>query len=125
MATLYRGSRRARLNPTPRDRFCFTDLVSVATVYGGYDEENVATYDLPLDELCVVEVAGYDHDENSAPADCPSYVAPEGADVIVYEDEDERGQSHTCWRLVSDRAVSLTRHLGYLVDLDEDDSEDE
>jgi len=81
---------------------CITDSLSSAQTYAGRWGV-VYAVELDLDALDVVEVEGYDHDSDEAPGDSGEY--PD-ADVIVYEDEDERGQSHTTWRLVSARAVA-------------------
>src|SRR5690606_14852511 len=100
---LYQGSPRCKL--VIHDWPCLTPDLVVAERYAGRMGE-VFEVELDLAPLTVVEVPGYDHDTNEAPADDEAFRAAraaEGADVLVYEDEDERGREHTCYRLVSER----------------------
>lgn len=114
MATMYRADRNADRLATPAEGWCLTDDEARAERYGRAGA-TLATIDIDLDGLTVVEVAGYDRDENETPADSAAFRAAraaEGADVLVYEDEDESGRQHTTWRLVSDRAVAACRVVG-------------
>ena len=52
--------------------------------------------------LRVEEVEGYDRETNTAPGD-DDYITD--ADVLIYEDEDERGRQHQTWRLMTRTAV--------------------
>lgn len=86
---------------------CLTDDEDVARTYGSRGE--LATVSLDLSSLTVVEVAGYDRETNEAPGDRESdraALVAAGADVLVFDDEDERGRSHRTWRLVSERAIA-------------------
>lgn len=88
---------------------CLTDDRGVAEVYAGYDEDRVFAVEIDLTALTVEECPGYDRDENEAPADDDDYraaKAAEGIDVLVYTDEDEQGRQHTCWRLISEKALA-------------------
>lgn len=103
---LYHGSHRGELSI--HEGLCLTPDLDVAERYAGRLGE-VFEVEIDLSALTVVEVPGYDHDTNEAPADDASYRAAraaEGADVLVYEDEDERGREHKCYRLVSERAMA-------------------
>lgn len=89
---------------------CLTDDYSTAEHYagGGWVHE----VEIDMDSLTVERVEGYDHDTNSCPADSAEYraaKAAEGVDVLVYEDEDDRGREHTCYRLISDRALRAVK----------------
>lgn len=79
--------------------------------------------ELDLDGLNVVEAEAGDRDSATwaGDYDLESYAAA-GADVITYEDEDYRGQSHNTYRLVSERAVAAARVVAVktLGDDDED-----
>ncbi len=98
---------------------CFVDEFDRAEWYG----DNVFGCLLDLDGLTVEECEGYDRDSDDAPADCDRFraeAAARGVDVLVYDDEDEMGQQHTCWRLVSERAVAAVRATGVeILDADE------
>jgi len=100
---MYHGSHNnLRKTGAPHIGLCLTDSLSSAETYAGR-WGTVYEAELDMSELEVVEADAYDHDSDAAPGDNGEY--PD-ADVIVYEDEDERGQSHTTWRLVSARAVT-------------------
>ena len=101
---------------------CFVDEYDRAECYG----RNVFGAVLDLDALNVERCDGYDHTTNEAPADCAEFraaAAARGVDVLVYDDADECGREHTCWRLVSDRAVEMVRASGVEID-DEDEAYD-
>jgi hypothetical protein len=88
---------------------CFTDDRSAADSYACQGRAGeIATISADFDGLRVVELdAGYDRDANSAPGDddAAELAAEHGADVIIYDDEDIRGQSHRCWRLLTEAAL--------------------
>jgi len=81
---------------------CLTDDYDVACRYAT-QRGTVYVAEISFADLVVVEVDGYDRDSDVAPGDDGEY--PE-ADVLVFEDEDERGNWHMTWRLVSDAAVA-------------------
>lgn len=109
MTTLYHGS-HCNANLALHEGICLTDDESVASHYG----RHLHTVEIDLDTLTVEECPGYDRDENDAPADHDDYRAAavaRGVDVLVYDDEDEMGQRHDCYRLVSERALAAVREL--------------
>ena len=81
-------------------------LTTVADVAYGYGQQAIIVGDLDMDGLMVLTVEGYDRDENIAPGDDGDAL---GADVLVFEDEDQCGATHTTYRLMSDRAVGALR----------------
>lgn len=91
---------------------CYTADEQIAEHYAGWNGF-VATVELP-DDLVIEDCPGYDRDENEAPADSEAYrqaAAARGVDVLRYEDEDEMGREHACYRLVSERALGELRVL--------------
>lgn len=83
---------------------CWTDNSADAAEYAS---GSMWTCELP-EGLVVADCDGYDHDEDSTPADDPAYraaYAARGVDVVRYDDETESGSEMTCYRLVSQRAV--------------------
>lgn len=102
---LYHG--RHTGTPALHEGICLTSDADSAQHYAG-SRGLVASVTLP--EWAVVErCPGYDHDANDAPADRAAYreaAAARGIDVLLYEDEDERGCAHDCYRLVSERIVA-------------------
>ncbi len=105
--TLYHGSHK---NETlvAHEGLCLTSCESVAQAYAG-SAGTLHVVSLDMDALVVEECAGYDHEENDCPADYESFraaAAARGVDVLAYEDEDERGRRHMCYRLVSDKAIA-------------------
>lgn len=107
---LHNGSHSS--DNTVRLGMCWTDDESVAAAYacGG---SVVTISESVLADLVVVEAPAYDRAENFAQGDDAATLAAWGAvaDVITYDDEDERGRSHRTWRLVSDRAVAAVAAL--------------
>jgi len=85
---------------------CYTDDVDAARDYQG-KRGTLVTIEIDLSGLVVVEVAGYDHDADEAPADrdAEALAAELGADVIVYADETARARQHRTWRLLTPRAL--------------------
>ena len=109
--TLYHGSHKNTEGLVLHEGICLTDWEDVAEMYAGMRGE-VYEVAVELDALTVTEVPGYDHDTDDCPADHAEYRAAraaEGADVLVYEDEDERGEVTTCYRLVSEAAIAAVR----------------
>ena len=105
MTTLHHGSHCS--TTTAHEGQCWTDDDSAAEHYaaGG----TVTTVTVDLSALVVERCAGYSWDDNYAPADDAAFraaAAARGVDVLRYSDADDRGQEHTCYRLVSDRAVA-------------------
>ncbi len=86
---------------------CLTSDIDCARHYAGANG-SVAIVRLP--EWAVLESCpGYDHDENDCPADSAAYraaAAARGVDVLLYEDEDEQGRAHDCYRLVSQQIIA-------------------
>lgn len=106
---------------------CLTDDMDIAESYAG---NNGAIYEVELDlgALTVEECEGYDRDEDVAPADRDAFraaAAARGVDILIYDDEDVRGREHTCYRLVSDRAVAMVRAAGVEVEREDDDGWDD
>lgn len=101
---LYHGSHTG--TPALHDGICLTADRDCARHYAG--NGTLAAVTLP--EWIVVESCpGYDHDENDCPADSAAYraaAAARGVDVLLYEDEDEQGRGHDCYRLVSERVLA-------------------
>lgn len=84
---------------------CLTTREESAQVYAT-QRGQVVEVDLDMSDLEVVEVEGYDRNTNEARGDRAADIAEIEADVIVYQDEDEMGRSHDCYRLVSAKAVA-------------------
>lgn len=108
MTTLYHGAHTAY---EIHEGQCYTVSLDAAERFAG-SSGVIATVEIDLDALVVEECAGYDHDENYAPADDASFrraAAERGVDVLTYDDEDEMGQTFTCYRLVSDLALAAVR----------------
>lgn len=87
---------------------CLTDEDAIAAAYGEYgggnpDDAVVHEVTIDLDGLAVVKVDGFDRDTNEAPGDDHTW---DGADVIVFTDEDPRGNAHTTWRLMTPAALA-------------------
>jgi hypothetical protein len=104
--TLYHGSHRGTF--VAHEGLCLTDDQDVAETYAANGSTFAVT--IGLDALTVEECAGYDHDENDAPADGFAFraaAAARGVDVLVYDDEDEQGRAHACYRVISARALEM------------------
>jgi hypothetical protein len=85
---------------------CLTDSQRSAEAYG----QHLHTVEIDMSSLRVEDVEGYDRDDNEAPGDRDiSEWADSGIDVICYDDEDEFGRQHACWRLVSNKACAAVR----------------
>lgn len=82
---------------------CWTDEELSAEFYGGKGE--LAFGILDLSRLVVIEFSpgeGYDRDTDTAPGDDN---CNHGADVLIYGDEDPRGNYHVTWRLMTQTAI--------------------
>jgi len=104
--TLYHGSHKGVM--ALHLGLCLTESDRVAEHYAGMSG-SVTTVELDWTDLVIEACEGYDHDTNSCPADDEDYQAAardRGVDVLVYEDEDEHGAQHECYRLVSARALA-------------------
>lgn len=102
--TLYHGHHTG--TPTLHEGICLTADIDCARHYAGAG--HIAAVTLP-EWAVVADCPGYDHDENDCPADHATYraaAAARGVDVLTYDDEDETGRAHTCYRLVSDRVLA-------------------
>jgi hypothetical protein len=103
---------------------CFVDEYDVAERYArGGDTCGIL---LDMSALVVESCEGYDRAEDYAQADSAEFraaAAARGVDILVYDDEDINGNSHTCYRLVSERAVAMARATGVEL-LDADEAED-
>lgn len=102
----FHGSHTGRF--VAHEGLCLTTDEQVAIHYAG-PTGKVFAVEISIDGLTIEDCDGYDRDENEAPADRKSFrasAAARGVDILRYEDEDDRGQQHTCYRLVSDRAVA-------------------
>ena len=109
MTTYYHGAHTAY---EPHEGQCYTDDRQVAEHFAGRSGI-VATVEL-AGSLVVERCSGYDHETNYAPADDATYraaAAERGVDILLYEDEDDRGAEATCWRIVSARALESLRVL--------------
>lgn len=103
MSIVYHGSHNDLMGTnTPHEGMCFTDSLTSAEAYGD------TIYELDLSNLEIIECEGYDRNENYAPADSEDFRAKyQGqCDVLEYEDEDENGRAHTCYRIISERAIA-------------------
>lgn len=110
MTILYRAHRQSEALHTPKEGWCLTDDIDLARRYGRY----VAFVEVDLDTLVVTEVEGYDRVENHTPADSKAFratYAEQGVDILGYEDENEVGEWHYTWRLISDAASAASRVL--------------
>jgi hypothetical protein len=97
---VYHGSHNNLLGTgSAHEGMCFTESIDSAESYGS------EIYTLDLDGLTIVECDGYDREENYAPADSSAYRSKFDCDVIKYDDEDEHGRQHTCYRILSARAI--------------------
>lgn len=96
---LYHGTHTGRIDHAAHLGLCLTDDLEIATRYAG-TKGTVFAADVDVSDA--VEVAGYDHDSNTAPGD---ELEDCGADVITFGDEDECGRQHQTYRLMSAAAV--------------------
>lgn len=89
---------------------CLTDSKQAADAYACGNEAQVFAVELDMDGLNVVDMDdSYDREENEAPGDRGEdldRMQAEGIDIITYDDEDEHGRMHACWRIISERALA-------------------
>ena len=100
---LYHGSHNQLMGTNiAHEGMCFTSDIDTAMIYGS------DVYTLDASNLVMIDVDGYDRNENYAPADSDEYRAQFVgiADVLVYDDEDENGRAHTCYRIISADAIN-------------------
>jgi len=116
---LYHG---AHTKFTPHVGICLTDDPDAARAYAQQGSSGeIAQVHLDLSNLHVYDVEGYDRDSNDAPGDDGQTI--DGADVLVYQDEDEMGRQHMTWRLMSPDAVKAM-HVEQVVPAVEEDDDD-
>lgn len=120
MATFYRAHNNRDALAAPAEGWCLTNDRDIALRYGFF----LATVKLDMDELTTCEVEGYDHDSDTTPADSRAFRAAQGADVLTYDDETERGEFHRTWRLASNAAVAACRVVSVFNRDDLDDLND-
>ena len=97
---LYHGSHNDLMNTGAiHEGLCLTDNIEIAEQYA----KNGTVYSVEVSDNAVVEkCAGYDREENYAPADSETFRASQaarGVDVLRYTDEDDAGAEHECYRL--------------------------
>lgn len=98
MSRMYHG---AHTRFSVHQGLCLTDDAMAAGHYAC--EGEVATMDVDLSGLRLVEIDGYDPETNTAPGDDGN---DHGADVLIYADSDPNGWTHRTWRLMSAAAVA-------------------
>jgi hypothetical protein len=108
MPKLYHGSRKT---PVLHVGICLTPDQVAAVSYiqlGDTSAERIATVQLDWSDLTVEDVADYDRETDTTPAD---YMVEgwTGADVIEYMDEAPGGYQHRTYRLMTARAVAAAR----------------
>jgi len=84
---------------------CLTTREESAQAYAGQAGQ-VLTVEIDWSDLDLEEVDGYDRDTNEARGDRADDLAAIECDVLLYQDEDEFGRRHDCYRLVSAKAVA-------------------
>ncbi len=114
VTTLYHGSHKNKKALKVHAGLCLTDRAEVAEQYAG---RKGTTYwvDVELAGLVVMSAGGYDRDRNEAPGDTDESIQEwltKGADVVRYEDEDEQGRRHDCWRLLSAKSLAAVTESG-------------
>lgn len=98
---VYHGAHSAYVNHIGQ---CWTDEELSAEFYAG-DSGFLAIGILDMSRLVVIEFSpgeGYDRDTDTAPGDDNDNY---GADVLIYGDEDPRGNYHVTWRLMTQAAI--------------------
>ena len=99
----------------PHSGACFTDCLSSALDYaeGGY------LIIVELDDSGSTEVAGYDHDTDTAPGDTAPEALP--APVVTFDDQAiNSNREHRTWRLRDAGRATIVR----VIDLDDYDHSD-
>lgn len=105
--TMYHGNRAETL--ALHQDLCLADDDRIAAEYAYGDGGTVHTVEINLTGLWVVEVDGFDRDDNFAPGDDHTEFE---ADVLVFDDETINGQPHRTWRLMSDAALAAVSIIG-------------
>ena len=103
-STYYHGSHTGAL--ILHVGLCVTDDADAAASYA--QGEAVHGISLDMSGLRVVEVDGYDYDEDEAPGDRDALelALALSADVVMYNDADLRGPEHMTWRLLTPAALA-------------------
>lgn len=107
---LYHGN-HTEASLTIHEGICLVEYENHAERYAGKNG-HVFAIEIDLDSLNVVECDGYCHDTNDCPADDDAFRAAhaaDGVDVLQYTDEDEYGQPHVCYRLISEAALNAAK----------------
>lgn len=117
---LFHSTRRAAL--TAHVGLCLTD--SERATYG----EHVYTVEIDTSAIKVVEVvvSREDIDLNIWPGDSKrslAALAADGIDLVVYEDMDPSGRTHTTYRLVTDAAVAAVASIEMVAEESDEDEE--
>ena len=87
---------------------CYTDDEDSAISYA--EDGFLTTCELEMRGLKILEDVPYDREDNSHPTDFQKYrdKLSKKYDVVMYDDEDPRGQPHKTIRLLTKRAI---KHL--------------
>ena len=89
----------------PHIGLCLVEWEGIAQSYADAYGDGGQVYEINIpDDLNIVDIDGYDHDENDAPGDDGQF--PEGADIIRFEDEDIYGGEHVTYRVASKNALA-------------------
>jgi hypothetical protein len=97
---------------------CLTDDEDTARNYAGISRGHLATMELDLAALTVIECEAIDWDANEAPGDDGD---SRDADVLVFDDADEYGREHRTWRLMTQAAIDALTVVSVVDLADEDD----
>jgi hypothetical protein len=93
----------------PHIGLCLTKDCDTAESYAGkYKKGKVIEFSFRDDDLNIVEVDGYDRDEDFSPGD--DGVFPDDADIIYFEDEDMDGYEHVTYRVASNKALEVIQN---------------
>lgn len=101
--TLYRGDIRGSLDGG------WTNDFESAKSYAAYGRGVMYSVEFYESDWNIAEVEGYDHDADYTPADDEdfrSYYRRRGVDVLLYDDEDERGREHLTYLPISAAAYT-------------------
>lgn len=112
MAIFFHGNHTDE-NLTIHEGICLVEYRQHAERYAG-KKGHIFAIEIEFSGLSVVECEGYNHDENDCPADHESFRkqhAAQGVDVLQYTDEDEYGQPHVCYRLISVAALNAAQQV--------------
>lgn len=87
---------------------CYTDDYEEAEYFADGSGE-IGEINIDMSKYNVYEDVTYDHDTDWHPSDDADYcreMEAKGYDILMYEDEDVRGYTLTCYRLISDRIIN-------------------